>query len=123
MKIKPTTKIKSNFKKVYNKICDFFMYIDECWKKIINSIFLKPIFNVLPHNIFIFILMLITFFLIFKNMVGNNSTLLYNQGVANGVFEPMIVDSVDISFKNISTTSNPNEICITFATYAKKNKF
>ena len=120
MKIKSTTKIKSNCKKMYDKICDFGVYIDECWKKIINSKFLKPIFNVLPHNIFIFILMLITFFLIFKSMVGNNSTILYNQGVANDVFDPMIANPVDISFENISTTSNPNEICITFATYAKK---
>ena len=76
MKIKPTTKIKSNFKKVYNKICDFFMYIDECWKKIINSIFLK---NCIESGLLLLIPRLLYFLILsifFPNGVSDTHYLL-----------------------------------------------
>ena len=94
-----TNKIKNNFKKIYNNVYNFCHLVDEGWKNIINSKYLKIIFKFLPHNIFTFALMLIVFFLIFKNVSTNEGSVLYAQSSTNDVFEPMIFNPVDIDFK------------------------
>ena len=115
-----TNKIKNSFKKIYNNVYNFCHLVDEGWKNIINSKYLKTIFKFLPHNIFTFALMLIVFFLIFKNVSTNEGSVLYAQSSTNDVFEPMIVNPVDIDFKEIEVSRDVNSVCITFATYAKK---
>lgn len=113
--------MKNVVKKISCKVKNCCNYIDEQWNEFINQKYLKILFKVLPHNLFIFILFIISLFTILKFYHSNSETVLYNQSIANSVIDPIMVDPVNISFDNVELNGTPTDLCLTFATYARVN--
>ncbi len=97
----------------------FVTRINKRWESFIT----KPgIFNFLPHNLILFIFFIISIITIvsfgFKNKVMDD--VLYSQVIADGVVDPIVVDPVEISFKDKDLKGKPEKLCLTFATYSRE---
>lgn len=113
-------KIKTMFLQSKNQCSKLINKIDEIWTKFINLKIINKLFLFLPHNLILFIFMILSFVCIIEFSKTNYNNILYNQPITDSVFEPMVVDGVKIPFKEIKVSKEPKDICITFATYAHK---
>ena len=113
--------MKNRINKISGKVKKCCNYIDEQWNEFINQKYLKILFKVLPHNIFLFFLFLISIYTIALFYKSNSNNILYNQSIADSVANPIIVDAENISFENVKLYGTPTDFCLTFATYARLN--
>lgn len=114
-------KVKKISKNVMKKAIKYYNNIIKSWNKFLNYKYIKPIFDFLPHNIFLFILFIICIFTIFSFYKKNNDTALYTQNISDGIVDPIMINPYNYSFDNIKLTNDPDKICFTFATYARTN--
>lgn len=113
--------VKKTFNKAKECVNKGYSKTITYWNKFIDLKYCKTIFKVLPQNIFLFILFIISIFTICSFYKTNSDIVLYNQYVSDSVVDPILTKPYDISFDDITLDNNPTNLCITFATYARTN--
>lgn len=114
-------------KSLKNKLENIIKKGNQLWEKFINLKIIKTIFLFLPHNFFLFLLFLLSVGLIVTFDYNRFIPIYTYEGVANSSFEPIIEDPLTLSLENINkeefleTEKEPNNLCIRFATYDRKN--
>ncbi len=115
-------------KKIKNRVVKFFNKINNLWENFINLKIMKKIFLFLPHNLFLFLLFLLSVVLIVKNNFNSYIPVYNYENVASIASDPIIDQSFHFSLENIkpedleTTQYVPDHICIKFGTYIKKVK-
>ena len=103
-------KIKDIIKGVYNKV-------DDTWSKFINLKFVNFIFKFLPHNLFLFILFVISIFSIVSFYNANKYKYYYSQDIIDETVGPIYDIPYDISFEDVELIDDPEQLCVKFAKY------
>ena len=99
--------MKDKIKKSYTKI-------DSLWNEFINLKYNKIIFKVLPHNLLLFILFVISIFTIVKFYSANKYLYYYQQTSSSDVTENIYDSEYDISFDDVELVGNPEQFCLKF---------
>lgn len=112
--------------KIKTKSKEFLINLQKVWEQFINIKYIQKIFLFLPHNFFLFLLFLISFYLIIT-FDYNRSIPLYNfPDVADSAFDGIVEKPLTFSLENIEKErivengKNPDRICMRFATFGKK---
>ena len=108
-------KIKLSIKNGYDNVIN-------TWDRFINLKYINKLFNFLPRNLFVFILFIVSIFVLFHIYSVNNYDYLYYQEETGGVTEPLMFGALEIPLDNISLNDNPTKVCFRYATYYRKNK-
>lgn len=96
------------------------------WHSIINLKFVQKLFYFLPHNFFLFLLFLVSIYLI-VTFDYNRYIPIYTQNTADSFYDPILNDSLSFYLNTIDKNEmkeedkNPDKICFLFATYNRKN--
>lgn len=94
--------------------------VNNAWNKFINLKGINLLFKFLPQNIFLFIFLIISIFTITNFYNANKYKYYYYQKAASDNVGPIYNESYKISFEEVELTGNPEELCLTFGTYAHK---
>lgn len=108
-------KNKLSFKKIYDEIIN-------TWNKIIEFKYINFIFKFLPRNFFIFILFIMSIFVLSHIYKINNYDYLYYQGHTDAITNTLLEGPLEIPLNNIELKGTPNKMCFRFATFQRKNK-
>ena len=105
-----------------NKIKDGYQKITNLWDKFINLKHVNKLFKILPQNLFLFILFIISIFTIINFYNANKYKYYYQQiNVSDDVSE-IYSSSYEIDFNDydIELLGNPEQFCLKFSNYNRK---
>ncbi len=112
--------------KIQTKSKEIIKKIQTMWNQFLNLKYIKKLFLFLPHNFFLFLLFVLSFYLILTFDYNRSIPLYMFPEEADGYFDGIVEESLTFSLQNIKKEriedngKNPDRICIRFATFGKK---
>ena len=101
-------------------------YLKKEWKDFIKSwnsfVNHNKLFMILPHNLLLFVIFVISLFLGLSIIINNSSKVLYEEEVINKVYDPLLVTEQKYSMKYVNVNRKVTNLCLKFATYERVNK-
>ena len=101
-------------------------YIKKEWKDFIKSwnTFVKKnkLFMILPHNLLLFVIFVITLFFGLSLIINHSSKVLYLNESSTKVYDPLLVYEQKYDFDDIEINRKVTKLCLKFATYKRVNK-
>ena len=101
-------------------------YLKKEWKDFIkswnNMVENSKVFKSLPHNLFLFVIFIISLFFGLSLIIHHSNKVLYENDSQSKVYDPLLVYEQRYSFKNIKVSRKVTNICLQFATYDRVNK-
>ena len=101
-------------------------YLKKEWKDFIKSwdTFVKnnKLFKILPHNLLLFVIFVITLFFGLSLIINHSSKVLYLNEEKTKVYDPLLVYEQRYGFDDIEVNRKVTKLCLKFATYLRVNK-
>lgn len=112
--------------KIKTKGINFLNKMRTLWDQFLNLKYVQKIFLFLPHNFFLFLLFIVSFYLIVTFDYNRSIPVYLFPEVADGSFDGIVEEPLVFSLENIKKEriedngKNPDRICMRFGTFGRK---
>lgn len=91
----------------------------KSWNNLVNK---NKVFSILPHNLLLFCIFILSIFLGLSIIINHSNKVLYMNDSHSKVYDPLLVYEQKYSFKDVEVGRKVTNVCLKFATYLRENK-